>query len=73
MAMLPRNNELTREEIEKIRIRIEDDYRVFNVRLLKETEHSLIFEGIRGNTLAGFIYQKISRCIIEDEGYRVFL
>lgn len=68
-----KGNELSQEEIEQIRIFIEDNYQVANTRLIKETSHSLVFEGMKNDSLVGFVYQKETGAVIEDEDYRIFL
>lgn len=70
MAMWFRENELNEEAIERIRIGITNEELVSNVRLIKDTAHSLVFEGIRGDVLVGFVYQKGTGHLIEDEAYR---
>lgn len=73
MLIYPFNrNELTEEKIEQIRMYIEDNYQVSNTRLIKQTSHSLVFEGMRNGTLEGFVYQKEIGVVIKDEDYETF-
>jgi hypothetical protein len=73
MLIYPFNrNKLTEERVEQIRMYIEDNYQVSNTKLIKQTSHSLVFEGMRNGTLEGFVYQKEIGAVIQVEDYEMF-
>ncbi|WP_270583694.1 hypothetical protein [Bacillus smithii] len=65
--------ELVENEVENIKNRIEKTQGVRNIKLLKTTPHSLIFEGVRGDSKVGFVHPKNSVFFIEEELYGDFL